>query len=475
MTKKILFALTAFIGLGPFLHAQTILNGEVEVRNASINRQGGVTVVAMSIDVSNLKIKSNRSVVLTPLLTNDEETQELPVIKILGHKRYIKHQRDNRGKDADFQSTVVRYQKKGMNPINYYATVPYNSWMNTARLSVNEEECGCSNTVLTTNNEGTLAIADFFEPFEPTYIFAQPHIEAVKDRSESGSAYLVFPVNKTEIYPDHMDNPRELARIRSTIDLVNNDADVEIQSIYIKGYASPEGSYVNNERLAKARTESLQGFVQKQYNFGRSLFTIDYEAEDWEGLRNFVSAGDLTDKEGILALIDSDLKPDPKEQKIKSTYPESYCYLLTNCYPALRHSDYTINYTVRGFNVDEAKKILRVRPQKLSLQEMYLVAQTYEPGSEEYNEVFDIAVRMFPEDKVANLNAANVAMMKNNWVDAEKFLAKAGDSSEAIHARGVLAGLKEDYPAARELLKLAVEQGEEGAEENLKKVEVYLK
>ena len=37
---------------------------------------------------------------------------------------------------------------------------------------------------------------------------------------------------------------------------------------------------------------------------------------------------------------------------------------------------------------------------------MYLVAQTYEEGSEDFNEVFHIAVRMYPHDPIANINAA---------------------------------------------------------------------
>ena len=31
--------------------------------------------------------------------------------------------------------------------------------------------------------------------------------------------------------------------------------------------------------------------------------------------------------------------------------------LLQDCYPALRHSDYTVRYVVRGFDVEEAKQI----------------------------------------------------------------------------------------------------------------------
>ncbi len=50
------------------------------------------------------------------------------------------------------------------------------------------------------------------------------------------------------------------------------------------------------------------------------------------------------------------------------------------------------------------------RPNELSLEEFYLLAQSYPAGSKEFDEVFDIAVRMFPNDPVANLNAANAAM-----------------------------------------------------------------
>ena len=43
---------------------------------------------------------------------------------------------------------------------------------------------------------------------------------------------------------------------------------------------------------------------------------------------------------------------------------------------------------------------------------MFAVANSYEIGSDEYDNVFDIAVRMFPNDPVANHRAANIAMGK---------------------------------------------------------------
>lgn len=63
----------------------------------------------------------------------------------------------------------------------------------------------------------------------------------VKMREMKGSAYIDFPVNRTEIHENYRSNYTELQKIRNTIDVVRNDADTRITSVFIKGYASPEG------------------------------------------------------------------------------------------------------------------------------------------------------------------------------------------------------------------------------------------
>lgn len=91
-------------------------------------------------------------------------------------------------------------------------------------------------------------------------------------------------------------------------------------------------------------------------------------------------------------------------------------------------------------------------PQKLSLEEFYILAQSYEQGSDLYNEVWEIAIRMYPSDPVANLNAANTAMLKGDYSRALRYLDKAGDGVEVIYTRGVLEVLREDFDAARPYL-----------------------
>lgn len=114
---------------------------------------------------------------------------------------------------------------------------------------------------------------------------------------------------------------------------------------------------------------------------------------------------------------------------------------------------------------------MRERPQKLSLNEFYLAAQEYEPGTDEFAEVFETAVRMFPDDSIANLNAANAAMRRDDLTGAKRYLAKAGNSPEAVYARGALAIRQKDYDNARRYLNEAKSLGLEQACTTLEQLE----
>ncbi|WP_338083155.1 hypothetical protein [Bacteroides caecigallinarum] len=335
------------------------------------------------------------------------------------------------------------------------------------QVYLDEDSCGCLREVLADRNR-LLAEQDFTPAvFTPHFVYVSPQVETRKTRHEKGAAYVDFPVNKTGIYPAYRNNRSELAKIENTINRIKGDADVSINNITIKGYASPEGSYANNSRLAEARTRSLVDYLKKEYPLDASLFRLDYEPEDWEGLRAYIAKGSLPEKDALLDLIDSGLEADAKERRLRTEYPEAYRTLLRDCFPALRHSDYVVAYTVRGFDVEEARKLIWKEPQKLSLQEMYAVAQTYGTGSKEYNEVFETAVRLFPDDEAANLNAANSAMQRNELDRAENYLKRAGDSGEALVARGILAYMKNDLEKAESYFRQAQQRGVKEADSNL--------
>ena len=314
-----------------------------------------------------------------------------------------------------------------------------------------------------------LVVADI--AWHPALAYIAPQVETVKSRQLSGHAYLDFPVNQTKIDPDYRRNPEELAKICATIDSVRSDNDVRIIRIHIKGYASPEGSYTSNARLAEGRTNALKQYIINRYALADTLFNIAFEPEDWEGFRQYVKTSNLPDKDQIMQLIEGDGDIDSRERQIRTRYPQSYRTLLEDCYSALRHSDYRIDYVIRGFNVDEAKQVIRTRPQNLSLQEMFAVAQTYQPGTPEFIEVFQIAVQYYPTDPVANLNAANALLEKGLAQQALPYLMKAGESPEAANSRGVAMRMLERYNDAAKWLHQASDAGLKEAQTNLSGLE----
>ena len=432
----------------------TLPEQDPRVRDLKVERSENNLFVSMQLDLSELTLKSNREITYLPVLTFGERHLELPRVIVAGRNRYIQNLRHG---DLSHGARLCRPGKV----IDYSALIPYEQWMETATLSLFEDECGCGFNVVS-HDRKDLAVLDFTPiVFKPAYAFVTPVAELVKTREARGSAYIDFPVNRTEIRPDYRRNPEELQKIRHTIDVLRSDADTRIVSVSIEGFASPEGPYANNERLAKGRTEALLGYVRGLYTFDASIMKSSWVAEDWAGLRRYVQSSDIAQKADILSILDMEnLTPDAREWKLKSAYPEQYRFLLENVYPGLRHSDYAVEYIIRSYtNVEEIKAVMKSAPQKLSLHEMNVVAQSLEPGSDEYCEVFEVAVRMYPDDPVANLNAANIALGRDELERAAGYLAKAGNTPEATYARGIYAAKGGDYVEAVRLFDDASKAG----------------
>ena len=217
--------------------------------------------------------------------------------------------------------------------------------------------------------------------------------------------------------------------------------------------------------------------MRERYDLAGVETRMDYEPEDWAGLERRVEATDLADKADILAIIRADEPADwdAREARLKTLNGgESYRYLLKEIYPALRHSDYEVAYTIRPLSVAEAKELIYTDPRQLSLEEMFQVARTYEAGSPEFNEVFEIAVRMYPDDPVSNLNAANTALRRGNPAAARRYLAKAADGPEKRLAEGVASWLEGDTDAAKSIFESLASDPAVGeqAKENLKQLTI---
>lgn len=447
---------------------QGVAGGQVRVENKQFRKVGDKVKVAMDIRLDDLKLKSNRGLMLVPMMVNGEDTLRMQAVEVLGRKRYIYWQRN--GATMTENPLVVERRHNGeQQTVTYKTEVGYEDWMTNSSLVLAEDNCGCTQSLLgnALTSDGGEALLG---PWRCAYAYVEPDPEPVKERHESGVARLNFHLDKYDIVPSLGNNRAELDSIRRTIDKVRDDADVKITSIELHGYASPDGNYNHNADLARNRIRALYLYLRDMYNLPDGLYRNNTTPEDWEGAIVQARKSDLIKKDEVLRIMESEMHPDQKEAQLRLKTPADYRFLVDNVFPGLRRTEYTVNYDVRNFNLEEARKLINTRPQKLSLKEMYVVANSYERGSEEYKHAYDVAVAMFPNDETANVNAAYVALDGGDLGRAERYLKRAGNTPQAENARGALEVLRGNFDKARPHFQKAADAGLQEAVENLREL-----
>lgn len=425
-------------------------HGAIGLDSVSVTRDGNNLTIDALLDLSDINVRSNEALVITPQIATDADTLRLSSIGLYGRTRYLQYQR--RGSMVTGNDELSILASKCDSTFIYSKTLAYQDWMDGANVILLCDTYGCCSRKKSSTE---IPLGHYSEPVpepEPERVidyealqFIVPAAEGTKQRTANATAFIDFVVNRTEINPEYRNNRGELDRITSLIDSIRDDGDYTLQHIIVKGYASPEGSYANNDRLAKERTMSFRDYITTRYDFDPKMVLSEWMAENWPGLRTFVQNWDNSAAPAILNIIDSDLTPDKKEAKIKRDYPKAYAWLLQNVYPGLRRTDCSINYDVHTFtNIPDIERVIKTKPQDLSLNELYLLANSYEPGSEDFVEVFITAARLFPDDPVSNLNAANASLLRGDTVSAAKYLSKAPAGPEKEAAERVLSQLSQE-------------------------------
>lgn len=418
-------------------------DGRIEAHDVAVAYAGGKITVSMHLDATGAALQRTEAIVLTPVIRAEGHERELTPVIVSGHNR---KKSDRRA--AYFNRSIPYDAASATAPslLPYVATTTYEPWMADASLALKEDIYGCAMKHLSEGSVVLMALPPA-EPVKPAVTYIDPVAEPVKNRHMSGRAFLDFPAGRAVVLSDFRDNARELGKIRAMIDRLRGDKDVIIDSIVLRGYASPEGSYATNKHLAMQRSEALRNYLQKESGYPASMFHAGSGAEDWAGLRALVEKSDIADRDAILAVIDSDANPDNKEHKIKalSSYPE----LLRDYFPKLRRVEYRLCYTVRAFSVEEGRKKIRTDPGLMSLNEMFLIANSYPRGSDEFKQAFDTAVRIFPADTVANLNEAAMLLERGDAAAARLYLEPYAADPVTWNNLGVMYLLEGDYVQAR--------------------------
>lgn len=443
-------------------------NSTYHIKGMNLEQRTGMLFVQAVVDQKDYHLKTNQSQQITPVvrsLTTGDRI-ELPSFTIAGRNAYYSALRS--GKTP---GTLLRSGSK--EEFVYSAQLPWEQWMEYSELDFIVESTGCCG--VPSSPEMLVPVADIdYRPqvFTPNFNYIEPQAEGTKTRRIEGKAYVTFPVNRTEINPTYMQNPVELKKITSSIDEVKDNPDATVKSITLTGYASPEGSYANNVKLAEGRTEAVKEYVRKQYTFPANIFHTNSVPEDWAGLREWVAQSTLEDKDAIVDFIDNGGVPiEKRNDELRKKFPKSYAYLLKNVYPSLRHTDYAIDFQLVSYtDVNEIKRVIKERPSNLSLNELFLAANSYPAGSKDFYDVMELAATLYPDSNVANLNAANSALSRGDNARAKMFLGRVQNSPEAIYTLGVIQAIEKDYAGALKTLEIAQKAGVKEAKDAINEI-----
>ena len=435
--------------------------------DVTVNSQAQTLTVLLELNMKDSKVKSNGEAIFTPVVksASGNDSIELAPFTVCGRNRYYWYMREG-AFDAGNPGNIYRAGSKEL--VKIREEVPLEAWMlENGMVEIQEKGATCCSTPKPVETTPVARLRqqkvtnDLAMDFD--YVFTPPKEVAPVEKSIEGKAFVTFVVNRTELNPKYMNNPAEIKKILNSIDLVKADPDAEIIEVHIRGYASPEGPWDNNVRLAKGRTETLAGYVNRLYKFAPGIMTTSYDPEDWGGLRSYVADSmnyKLSNRSGLLSLIDGPLGADAKDAALKSQYPQDYDVILKQIYPWLRHSDYTVRYNIKVYtDIANLMRLYNSDPTKLRAVDFYLIAQQYEVGSPEYIKVIRKAVEVYPDDPELNVNMANIYMQEGNFDAAQSCLMRAQQIPEANFARGVLAAKRGDYLEAEKRFAMAEQEG----------------
>ena len=458
-------------------------DGTISVVPVQLEQRGKSVYINIDFVLNDVRVKSAHGVDFIPRLIAPTRNLNLPKVSIKGHNEYLAYERwlslmSTKEKNLYEKPYVVEKSSKRRNDtIKYRYVLPYESWMDDAQVEVQRDECGCGETqLMSVEPLGDVDLERMLVPYvvTPHLSYVEPKVEEIKSRDIQAECFLDFEVNKVDIRPEYMSNPQELAKIRAMIDDLKSDANVNVKRLDIIGYASPEGTLAANKRLSEGRAMALRNYLAARYDFPRNQYYIIFGGENWDGLVEALDTFEMDYKEEVLDIITNvpiEKGRETKLMQLRGGVP--YRLMLKELFPSLRVAICKVSYDVRNFNLEEAKEVIKKRPQNLSLNEMFMVANTYPKGSQEFIDVFETAVRLYPESEIANMNAATAALSRNDLISAERYLERVKSDDclpEYNNAMGVLSLMKGDYESSEKYLKAAVQSGLGAAKENLEEL-----
>ena len=272
-------------------------------------------------------------------------------------------------------------------------------------------------------------------------------------REEKQEANIKFLINEAKLRKSELAS-NSISEFVNMLKKINADREgLNVQNVEIAAYASPEGGFDFNDRLANKRQTVSEDYVKQQLSETGVEAPIDahYTAEDWDGFKQLVAASNLQDKDVIIRVLEMYKDPQEREQQIRNM-SAGFQELADGVLPELRRARLTINYEVVGRSDDQIVKQSATDPSVLSVEEL-LYAATLVDNIDQQEAIYKAAAKKDPKDYRALNNLAVIEMAKGNEAAAKNYVEQAlkadPKAAEAFANRGLM-NLKDGNLSAAE-------------------------
>ena len=194
-------------------------------------------------------------------------------------------------------------------------------------------------------------------------------------KAQKQEAQVKFLINQANLRKSEL-KTNSVTEFVEMLKKINREREsLNIKDVEVLGYASPEGNYDYNEKLASKRQNVTSDYVQQQLKNTQVTADVNakYTAEDWDGFQKLVQASNIQDKDVILRVLSMYKDPAEREQQIRNM-SAGFRELADGILPELRRSRMIINYETVGRSDEQILAQYAAEPARLSADELLYAA-----------------------------------------------------------------------------------------------------
>lgn len=261
-------------------------------------------------------------------------------------------------------------------------------------------------------------------------------------KAQKQEANIKFLVNQANLRKSELKN-NSVTEFVEMLKKINADREgFNLSNVEVQAYASPEGGFKFNDKLAGKRQNVSEKYVKDQLKKTKMNANIDahYTAQDWDGFQRLVQASNLQDKDVILRVLSMYKDPEEREQQIRNM-SAAFRELADGILPELRRSRLIINYETIGRSDDQIQEQYNADAAKLSADELLYFASLQDTQADQ-EKVYKKTAELYDKDYRAYNNLATIALSKGDKAAAASYLAKAlaldANSAESNANKGLM-------------------------------------